>query len=278
MPLSSFQLEELGLSPSWKPRPSIPNSDALPSTLDTEGHAKQQVVRMQAQPGASLSAPTDSAQTATSALDWPELEARVQTCTLCGLCETRTQTVFGAGYPQADWMLIGEAPGAQEDREGKPFVGQAGKLLNNMLHAIGLTRTYPLEDAKKETDEPTGKEHKELALPLQTKQPIYIANILKCRPPGNRDPLPDEVAKCEPYLQRQLALVRPKLILALGRIAAQSLLKTKATISSLRGRIHDYEGIPVIVTYHPAYLLRNLPDKSKAWEDLCFAREVEAGL
>ncbi|MEZ2306958.1 uracil-DNA glycosylase family protein [Paraburkholderia sp. RCC_158] len=184
-------------------------------------------------------------------LDWDALSERVSTCERCRLCEKRTKTVFGVGDRNADWMLIGEAPGENEDRVGEPFVGQAGKLLDNMLRSLTLAR-----DSN-----------------------VYIANVIKCRPPGNRNPEPDEVARCEPYLQRQVALVKPKLIVALGRFAAQSLLKTDASISSLRGRVHEYEGVPVIVTYHPAYLLRSLPDKAKAWADLCLARDTwrEAG-
>jgi DNA polymerase len=179
-------------------------------------------------------------------LDWDALSERVATCERCRLCEKRTNAVFGVGDRNADWMLIGEAPGENEDRVGEPFVGQAGKLLDNMLRSLTLAR-----DAN-----------------------VYIANVIKCRPPGNRNPEPDEVARCEPYLQRQVALVKPKLIVALGRFAAQSLLKTDASISSLRGRVHEYEGVPVIVTYHPAYLLRSLPDKAKAWADLCLARDT----
>ena len=179
-------------------------------------------------------------------LDWDALSERVSTCRLCRLCEKRTNTVFGVGDRSADWMLIGEAPGENEDRLGEPFVGQAGKLLDNMLRSLTLAR---------DTN-------------------VYIANVIKCRPPGNRNPEPDEVARCEPYLQRQVSLVKPKLIVALGRFAAQSLLKTDASISSLRGRVHEYEGVPVIVTYHPAYLLRSLPDKAKAWADLCLARDT----
>ena len=179
-------------------------------------------------------------------LDWDALSERVAACELCRLCEKRTNTVFGVGDRHADWMLIGEAPGENEDRQGEPFVGQAGKLLDNMLRSLTLAR---------DTN-------------------VYIANVIKCRPPGNRNPEPDEVARCEPYLQRQVALVKPKLIVALGRFAAQSLLKTEASISSLRGRVHEYEGVPVIVTYHPAYLLRSLPDKAKAWADLCLARDT----
>ncbi|HDR9153938.1 TPA: uracil-DNA glycosylase [Burkholderia vietnamiensis] len=179
-------------------------------------------------------------------LDWDALAARVAGCTSCRLCEKRTQTVFGVGDREADWMLIGEAPGENEDKQGEPFVGQAGKLLDNMLQSLTLARGTN----------------------------VYIANVIKCRPPGNRNPEPDEVARCEPYLQRQVALVKPKLIVALGRFAAQTLLKTDASIASLRGRVHTYEGVPVIVTYHPAYLLRSLQDKSKAWADLCLARDT----
>jgi DNA polymerase len=183
---------------------------------------------------------------AVATLDWDALSERVSGCQLCRLCEQRTNTVFGVGDRGADWMLIGEAPGENEDRLGEPFVGQAGKLLDNMLHSLTLTR---------DTN-------------------VYIANVIKCRPPGNRNPEPDEVLRCEPYLQRQVSLIKPKLIVAMGRFAAQSLLKTEASISSLRGRVHEYEGVPVVVTYHPAYLLRRLPDKAKAWADLCLARDT----
>ncbi|GBH24442.1 uracil-DNA glycosylase [Burkholderia vietnamiensis] len=178
--------------------------------------------------------------------DGDALAARVDGCTSCRLCEKRTQTVFGVGDREADWRLIGEAPGENEDKQGEPFVGQAGKLLDNMLQALTLARGTN----------------------------VYIANVSKGRPPGNRNPEPDGVARCGPYLQRQVALVKPKLIVALGRFAAQTLLKTDASIASLRGRVHAYEGGPVIVTYHPAYLLRSLQDKSKAWADLCLARDT----
>jgi DNA polymerase len=181
---------------------------------------------------------------------WIELKQAVSACTRCGLHETRTQTVFGVGDEQADWMLIGEAPGAEEDRLGDPFVGQAGRLLDNMLAAIDLHR----------------------------QRNVYIANVLKCRPPGNRNPEPAEVARCTPYLLRQIELVKPKLILAMGRFAAQTLLDTDASIASLRGKVHRYAGVPLIVTYHPAYLLRTLPDKAKAWADLVFARKTMASL
>ena len=181
---------------------------------------------------------------------WIPLKAAVSGCVKCGLHKTRTQTVFGVGDENADWMLIGEAPGAEEDRLGDPFVGQAGKLLDNMLAAINLSR----------------------------RKNVYIANVLKCRPPGNRNPTPEEVAQCSPHLLQQIELIQPKLILAMGRFAAQTLLETGASIASLRGRVHRYAGVPLIVTYHPAYLLRTLEDKAKAWEDLLFARKTIAGL
>jgi DNA polymerase len=177
-------------------------------------------------------------------LDWDALQARVKDCALCGLDKTRTQTVFGVGNRRAQWMIIGEAPGAEEDRQGEPFVGRAGQLLNEMLWALGLAR-----------------------------EEVYIANVLKCRPPNNRDPSPFEVACCEPYLKQQVALIKPSIILAVGRIAAQNLLKTDTRIGALRGRIHRYAdtGIPLVVTYHPAYLLRSPLEKRKAWEDLQLA-------
>ncbi|KVH12761.1 MULTISPECIES: uracil-DNA glycosylase [Burkholderia cepacia complex] len=202
-----------------------------------------------APPGESVPVPAVESRPAgmpVAALDWDALAERVAGCTLCRLCEKRTNTVFGVGDREADWMLIGEAPGENEDKQGEPFVGQAGKLLDNMLQSLSLKRG----------------------------DNVYIANVIKCRPPGNRNPEPDEVARCEPYLQRQVALVKPKLIVALGRFAAQTLLKTDASIASLRGRVHAYEGVPVIVTYHPAYLLRSLQDKAKAWADLCLARDT----
>ena len=152
----------------------------------------------------------------------------------------------GAGVATAGWMFVGEAPGAEEDAQGEPFVGQAGKLLDNMLKSVALSRTCN----------------------------VFIANVLKCRPPNNRNPEPVEVAQCAPYLERQLERLRPRLIVALGRFAALTLLNTEATIASLRGRVHAYRGVPLIVTYHPAYLLRNLPDKARAWEDLLFAKRT----
>ncbi|TWO69865.1 uracil-DNA glycosylase [Caenimonas sedimenti] len=177
---------------------------------------------------------------------WDSLAQTVAACRACKLCDGRRNTVFGVGPQRADWMVIGEAPGENEDLQGEPFVGQAGKLLDNMLAALGLNR----------------------------RQHVYIANVLKCRPPGNRNPEPDEVAQCEPFLRRQVALVQPRVILAMGRFAVQTLLQTTEPIGKLRGRTHVYNGVPVIVTYHPAYLLRNLPDKAKAWADLCMAQAL----
>jgi DNA polymerase len=189
-------------------------------------------------------------------LEWDALVAEVAQCRACPLGETRRQAVFGVGHRHAEWMLVGEAPGAEEDARGEPFVGQAGKLLDNMLASIGLTRAGA------------------------TPQSVFIANVLKCRPPGNRNPEPAEVARCELFLRRQVELVEPKLVLVMGRFAAQALLGTDASIASLRGQVHRIEvagrRVPVVVTYHPAYLLRNLPDKAKSWADLCFAREVHA--
>ena len=180
-------------------------------------------------------------------LEWPELRDTVSACTLCALHKTRTQTVFGVGSQSAEWMIIGEAPGAEEDRRGEPFVGRAGKLLDEMLRSVGLAR-----DA------------------------VFIANMLKCRPPNNRDPAVHEAAACRSYLDRQIALLAPKLILAVGRIAAQHLLQTDAPLGRLRGRKHylDDGQLPVVVTYHPAYLLRSPTQKRKAWQDLCLARQI----
>ncbi len=186
-------------------------------------------------------------------LDWPALEQAVQQCQACGLCQSRKNTVFGVGDVQAQWMVIGEAPGENEDLQGQPFVGQAGKLLDNMLRAIGLDR------------QATGQAG------------VYIANTLKCRPPGNRNPEPQELSTCAPYLVRQVQLVKPRIILAMGRFAVQSLLQTSEPIGKLRGRVHQYQGVPVVVTYHPAYLLRNPADKAKAWADLCLALQTQQG-
>lgn len=187
-------------------------------------------------------------------MDWDTLQATVAQCRACGLCSSRKNTVFGVGDRAARWMVIGEAPGENEDLQGEPFVGQAGKLLDNMLTAVGLSRQT------EGRGEGMGG--------------VYIANTLKCRPPGNRNPEPTELQTCAPYLVRQVALVKPQIILAMGRFAVQSLLQTTEPIGKLRGRVHHYQGVPVVVTYHPAYLLRNPPDKAKAWADLCLALQT----
>ena len=179
-------------------------------------------------------------------MQWDELAQAVASCRACKLCSGRRNTVFGVGDIQADWLIVGEAPGETEDLQGEPFVGAAGQLLDNMLKALGLDRHHN----------------------------VYIANVLKCRPPGNRNPQPEEVAQCEPFLRRQVQLLQPRIILAMGRFAVQSLLGTAEPIGKLRGRSHQYLGVPVVVTYHPAYLLRNLADKAKAWTDLCLALEL----
>lgn len=180
------------------------------------------------------------------ALEWDALAADIAACTACALCRTRSRTVPGVGDVAADWLFVGEAPGAEEDAQGEPFVGQAGKLLDAMLAALGMARGAN----------------------------VYIVNVLKCRPPANRTPEPQEIESCRPYLDRQIALIKPKLIIALGKSAATTLLGTESSIASLRGRIHRHGGTPLVVTYHPAYLLRSLPDKAKAWEDLLLARRT----
>ena len=239
-------LAEMGLAPVWRLR-----RQATPEAEETVAagprHAPAPPAEARAAPAAEALAGREAQ---IQGLDWDALQSRVAGCSDCKLRATCSQTVFGVGDARAQWMLVGEAPGAEEDRLGEPFVGQAGKLLDNMLAAIQLRR---------------GRN-------------VYIGNVLKCRPPGNRNPEPGEVAACSPYLLRQIALIQPKLIVALGRFAAQTLLGTDATIGSLRGAVHRYAGVPLVVTYHPAYLLRNLPDKAKAWADLRFAVRTMAGL
>ncbi len=178
-------------------------------------------------------------------LDWEQLRARVSGCTRCPLAEGRINTVFGVGDRNADWLIVGEAPGAEEDRLGEPFVGRAGKLLDEMLRALGHSR-----------------------------ESVFIANILKCRPPHNRDPKQEEAAACRGYLDRQIALLRPRIILAVGRIAAQNLLGCQEPVGRMRGRVHAVNGIPLVVTYHPAYLLRSPSQKKKSWQDLCLAASL----
>jgi len=210
-------LEAMGIE-VWVPRASIDHEQAsIPDAIIEN----------------ALPEPVDS---------WEALQAEVVPCTKCALCKTRTQTVFGSGNKNAEWMIIGEGPGQNEDQQGLPFVGKAGQLLTEMLRAIGLDR-----------------------------EEVFIANIVKCRPPANRDPQPVEIETCKPYLLRQIALIKPKIIVVLGRVAAQALLNTNQPIGSLRGKIHALNDTPVVVVYHPAYLLRSLLDKRKAWEDLKLA-------
>jgi DNA polymerase len=238
-------LEELGLTPLWVARNAATGPAAMVAApVAAPSPAARPAVRAPA-PAGGGDRPAEIAR-----MDWPALRESILACTACGLCRQRKQAVPGVGDENADWLFVGEGPGAEEDARGEPFVGQAGKLLDNMLAAIGLKRG---ED-------------------------VYIANVVKCRPPGNRNPEPAEARACEPYLTRQIGLIRPRLIVALGKVAAQNLLGNEATIASLRGRLHDYRGTPLIVTYHPAYLLRNLADKAKAWEDLCLAVETMRGL
>ncbi len=207
-----------------------------------------------AQPPAEQALLPDDRRAHIATLDWPALREAVAACTACELCRTRRQTVFGVGHPQAPWMIVGEAPGEQEDQQGEPFVGAAGQLLDSMLRSLSLTRAV---DG-----------------PQPPSQRAYIANTLKCRPPRNRNPEPAEMQACEPFLIRQIELLRPRLILAMGRFAIQALLRSSEPVGKLRGRVHRYQGVPLVVTYHPAYLLRNLPDKAKAWDDLCLAASV----
>jgi DNA polymerase len=235
-------LEEIGLGPRWRLRRREAPATALAGPA--VGTAPPRVAGAPQRPARAPALALDERAARIAEMDWPALRKAVAECRACDLCKTRTNTVFGVGAERAEWMIVGEAPGAEEDARGEPFVGQAGRLLDNMLAAVGLKRG---ED-------------------------VFIANVLKCRPPGNRNPEPFEVAQCGPHLVRQIELLRPRLILAMGRFAAQTLLATEASIASLRGRLFEYQGVPLIVSYHPAYLLRNLPDKAKAWEDLCFAR------
>jgi DNA polymerase len=216
-------LVELGLAPTWRRR----NAVAPPPPPSQDGGSRCARI---------------------GSLAWADFAADVDACTACGLCRTRNKSVPGVGDTNAEWLFVGEAPGAEEDARGEPFVGQAGRLLDNMLAALGIAR---------------GRN-------------VYIANVLKCRPPNNRAPEQSESDACRPYLERQVELIRPKLIVALGKSAASLLLNTDATIASLRGRVHQYRGVPLVVTYHPAYLLRNLPDKAKAWEDMLLARRTVA--
>lgn len=234
-------LQELGLIPVWRHK-----KEATLTKCESDVNQAVETTQM-TEPDEKRS---DDRSARIARMDWAALKASVASCTACPLSQSRTQTVFGVGDEQADWLFIGEGPGAKEDELGEPFVGQAGKLLDNMLMSIQLRRG----------------------------ERVYITNIVKCRPPNNRNPESFEAEQCHPYLARQIVLIKPKLIVALGKVAAQNLLHSSESIASLRGKLHYYETIPVIVTYHPAYLLRSLADKAKAWEDLCFARETMQSL
>ncbi|MEP7328152.1 MAG: uracil-DNA glycosylase [Betaproteobacteria bacterium] len=249
-------LAEMGLAPQWvrRERPLAPTAATRSIEAQVEHDPAPAPLLEEPPPHMGvIHAPRGDADTATrvtriAALTWGELAADVDACNACGLCRTRQRSVPGVGDTKAHWLFVGEAPGADEDARGEPFVGQAGRLLDNMLGALGMSRD----------------------------RNVYIANVLKCRPPDNRTPEPLEAAACRPYLERQMALLQPKIIVALGKSAASLLLGTDATIGSLRGRTHDYGGVPLIVTYHPAYLLRTPTDKAKVWEDLLLARRSVA--
>ena len=246
-------IEEMGLGPLWTLRrrsAEAGESEATAIAVDASRAAMLAERPKAAAPVPNASVDRGDRVERLGRMDWPALKAAVADCRACALAKSRTQAVFGVGDEGAEWLLVGEAPGAEEDARGEPFVGQAGRLLDNMLASIGLKRGTN----------------------------VYIANVLKCRPPGNRNPGADEVVQCSPHLARQIELIKPRLIIAMGRFAAQTLLDTDAAIARLRGKLHRYRGVPLLVSYHPAYLLRSLPDKAKAWEDLCLARRVMADL
>lgn len=235
-------LREMGLGAQWKLRDN-PAADEAPLAVSPAPSFLGDSAPPRPTP--TLAA-AEGRGAAIATMEWDALRAAVAGCDACMLCQERKQAVLGVGDVNADWLFVGEGPGAEEDERGEPFVGQAGKLLDAMLAAIDLRRG---ED-------------------------VYIANAVKCRPPGNRTPEAEEAAACWPYLERQIELIRPKLIVALGKPAAQTLLQAEVKVGASRGRLFDYKGIPLIVTYHPAYLLRSLADKAKAWEDLCFMRRT----
>ena len=245
-------LAEMGLRVWQAPAEAVAEDDVAPTSTAAPVPESLPI----STPAPAPAPDTDGASRArrpqgVESMGWPALREAVANCTACKLCEGRRQTVFGVGHERAHWMIVGEAPGEQEDREGEPFVGKSGQLLDNMLRAVGLSRG-----------------------PGEAAGQVYIANTVKCRPPANRNPEPPELAQCEPFLVRQIALVQPRIILAMGRFAVQSLLRSTEPIGRLRGRAHTYQGVPLVVTYHPAYLLRNPEDKAKAWDDLCLAREL----
>ena len=268
MSLSREQmLVEMGISPLWvereagtqvrsvveKPAPlavkpvEMPPGSSLTSQAITPAReAVQSIAQPPALPRSNAATGEKVSVAAVDTLNWAELAQQVASCTACPLCAQRKQAVFGVGDLNPDWLFIGEGPGAEEDTQGEPFVGQAGKLLDNMLAALDIGRGSK----------------------------VYIGNAVKCRPPGNRTPEVAEISACRPYLERQIALLKPKIIVLLGKVAVHSVLHEDKTLASMRGTRFEFAGIPVVVTYHPAYLLRNLPDKAKAWEDLVFARRL----
>jgi uracil-DNA glycosylase len=242
-------IEELGLGPVWKLRASTgaaKKGDAGPLPQLSQVAVATSTSAGQDAPGASHGLASAPAGVGVGGLEWSALLDRIRSCSACDLCQQRKQAVPGVGDLRPDWLFIGEGPGAEEDERGEPFVGQAGKLLDNMLASIGLQRG----------------------------EKVYIANAVKCRPPGNRTPTPEELGACRPYIERQIELLQPRIIILLGRVAAQSILGGDASLSSLRGKVHRWRNTPVVATYHPAYLLRSLTEKAKAWEDLCLARKV----
>jgi uracil-DNA glycosylase len=240
----ALMLQEMGITPQWHLRGAVQET-----AVNT---APPEVVAAASPASVVAATPVDPAErrTAIMRMDWPQIKASVASCTECPLHAKRNKTVFGVGDENADWLFVGEGPGADEDEQGEPFVGQAGKLLDSMLAAVNLNR----------------------------RNNVYIANVVKCRPPGNRNPAADEALACEPYLHRQIELIRPKLIVALGKVAAVNLLAREDTVGNMRNKVHQYRGIALIVTYHPAYLLRSLAEKARAWEDLCFAVDTMQGL
>lgn len=243
-------LDELGIE-VWARRDAVRDKQpaaAAPAPGNTPRKSLQKPAdRPPGEPVASPPVAQPATPETPAAPEWQQLNAAIRSCSRCALHTTRTQAVCGVGHTSADWLVIGEAPGADEDRQGEPFVGRAGQLLNEMLRAIGLRR-----------------------------EQVFIANILKCRPPNNADPRPEQIEQCLPYLRRQIELVQPRIILVVGRIAAQTLLDTGAAVGKLRGRRLEFDGIPLVVTYHPAYLLRSPAQKAKAWSDLLLASDVAA--
>jgi DNA polymerase len=233
-------LRELNLYPLWVRRGVPAQQEPAPAPVVLEAVPEVKTEAPVAETAAVADMPHVASMPDVAALDWSALKETVRDCTACKLRAGCTQTVFGVGDEQADWLFVGEGPGEEEDALGEPFVGQAGKLLDNMLFSIGLKRG----------------------------DNVYIANVVKCRPPNNRNPEADEIATCMPYLQQQIAHIKPKLIVALGKTAACALLGRDATLGSLRGSLHDYHGIPLLVSFHPAYLLRSPAEKAKAWQDL----------